>query len=244
MNLNSLNRAFTKRLRLFIATLTGGLLIVAAGQPGASATISIVDSLGSATPTTTFASSTTGGLSISSSQLVGPKFTLTQTTNLTEIGAFVNNCLDFTGGELQCPRTLTVQIRPETNGVPDPSIIFASFALSQDNDPLTVSYESVAINLFLQPGTYFALFVPEGNDVGILLADNRPVNYQAELIELGILHPPDESLSDVVEFPGAVRILGETNVFAGDCDSGISNIELPGGLTIADLVADLCGISN
>ena len=67
MNLNSLNRAFTKRLRLFIAILTGGLLIVAAGQPGASATISIVDSLGSATPTTTFASSTTGGLSISSS---------------------------------------------------------------------------------------------------------------------------------------------------------------------------------
>ena len=64
------------------------------------------------------------------------------------------------------------------------------------------------------------------------------MNYQAESIELGILHPPDESLSDVVEFPAAVRILGETNVFAGDCDSGISNIELPGGLTIADLVAD------
>ena len=64
MNLNSLDRAFTKRLRLFIAILTGGLLIVSAAQPGASATISIVYSLGSATPTTTFASSTTGGLTI------------------------------------------------------------------------------------------------------------------------------------------------------------------------------------
>jgi len=240
MNANRLSHASTKRLRQFVVTLIAGLLLFASVVPGNTATISIVDSLGVATPDTQF-STFAAGTSILPSQFVGPKFTLTQPTTLTEIGAFVNNCISIIGGVPQCPNTLpfTVQIRPATTlGVPNASVVLATFTLSHDNDPLTVSFESVSINLLLQPGSYFALFAPQGADQGFLLAQAfSGAGYQAGLIQMGALNPFTSNANVSSQF-GAVRILGETNVLIDGCDSGVSNTVLPGGLTISDLVAD------
>jgi len=164
-------------------------------------TFPIVDTLEEATPVTQFSFVGAGGQAIASSQLVGPEFTLTQQTVITELGAFVNNinC---------CPVTLplTVQIRPSINGVPDTSTVLASFTLSHDNDPLSFSYESVTVDLTLGTGSYFALFAPQGDDVGILMdAATIPFNYQAESVTLGFL---TTCCSFASSLPAAVRILG------------------------------------
>ena len=245
MNANSLSHA--KKLRQFIATLIAGLFIFASVAPGASDTIAIVDTLGAATPDTVFDGAGTSGTSILPFQYVGPKFTLTQPTTLTEIGAFVNNCISIINGVPLCPNTLPfiVQIRPATNGAPDASTVLASFVLSHDNDPLNVSYESVAINLLLEPGTYFALFAPQGTDQGFLLAGAQiPFDYRAGSFEMGTLNPLTGSASVSRQF-GAVRILGETDVVIAGCNSGVPNSVLPGGLTISDLVTDCAdGASN
>src|SRR5439155_17738899 len=137
---------------LGLATLVAGACKDAAGPKDTSSlgrglradlilgtpTVSILDALGAATPTTQFSVSGSGGISVLSSQFVGPAFILTQPTTITEIGGFLNN-----SGTLP----FIVQVRPSTNGVPDASTVLASFTLSNDNDPLVVSYESVAINL-------------------------------------------------------------------------------------------------
>ena len=241
MNVNSFDQAQTKKLRQFIAMLVAGLLIFATVVPGNTASISILDSLTVATPSTQFSTSGSNGTSILPTQFVGPKFTLSQPTTITEIGAFVNNCISIIGGVPFCPDTLplTVQIRPATTlGVPDASVVLASFVLSHDNDPLTISYESVAINLLLQPGSYFALFAPQGADQGFLLRQaTSPFGYLAGSIEMGVLFPLTSNASVSTQF-GAVRILGETNVLIDGCDSGVPNTEVPGGFTISDLVAD------
>ncbi len=233
MNVNSLKRRLTKKLRqFFIATLIGGLFSSVA-PVSTGATISIIDSLGAATPATQFSIFGSGGVSILDFQFVGPKFTLTQQTTLTEIGAFVN-C-----GIPQCSTLpFTVQIRPSTNGVPDASTVLASFVLSNDNNPFVVSYESVVVNLLLEPGTYFGLFAPQGTDEGFLLGTaTNPFVYQAGLIEMGFLNPLT-GISSVSQQFGAVRILGETNVVIDGCNSEVPNIVVPGGSTIADLVAE------
>ncbi|HEV2833995.1 MAG TPA: hypothetical protein VGW58_01695 [Pyrinomonadaceae bacterium] len=240
MNVHPLNHASSKKLRQFIATLTAGLFIFASVAPGTSATISIVNTLGPATPDTQFDGAGTAGVSILPFQFIGPKFTLTEPTTLTEIGGFMNNCISIINGVPLCPNTLpfTVQIRPATNGVPDASTVLASFVLSHDNDPLNISYESVAINLLLQPGTYFALFAPQGADQGYLLANAQiPFDYHAGSFQMGFLNP-FTGISSVSQESGAVRILGETNVLIDGCDSGVPNTVVPGGLTISDLVAD------
>ena len=235
------NHAQITKLRPFIATLVAGVLFFASILPTASATISIVDTLAPATPTTQFSIFASGGVSLLVTQFVGPRFTLTQPTTLTEIGAFVNNCSSIIQGVPQCPNTLplTVQIRPATTlGVPDASTVLASFTLSDDHDPLIVSYESVAINLPLQPGTYFALFAPQGTDTGLLLSQaSLPFNYRAGSIEEGALNPLTSNAFVSTQF-AAVRILGETNVIIDGCDSGVPDAVAPGGLTISELVAD------
>jgi hypothetical protein len=250
MNANSLRRAFTKRLHLFfVVTLIAALGIFASvGPVSASATISIVDTLGVATPATQFSVFGASGASVLGSQFVGPEFTLTQPTILTEIGGFVNNCDSIVEGVPLCPTTLpfTVQIRRSTNGVPDASTVLASFVLSHDNNPLIVSYESVAINLPLQPGSYFALFAPQGNDQGFLLGSaSSPFNYQAGLIYMGFLDPSTGISSAPQQF-GAVRILGETaTVVIDGCNSGVTNSVLSSGGTISDLIAECAeGASN
>lgn len=175
-----------------------------------TSTLSLLDALGAATPATQFSVFGSAGLSILGSQIVGPEFNLTQPTTITEIGGFVNNCGDIVGGSAQCPgtRPFTVQIRPSRNGIPDAATVLASFALSHDDDPLVISYESVAPNLTLGPGRYFALFAPQGSDAGLLL-DNAidPFSYQAGSITVGIVDPGTGISSSQADM-GAVRILG------------------------------------
>lgn len=174
-------------------------------------TVSILDALGAATPTTQFSVFGAGGSSVLSFQFVGPEFVLTQPTTIMEIGGFLNNCKSFVGGVPQCPGTLpfVVQIRPSTNGVPDASTVLASFTLSHDNDPFVISLESVAINLTLGPGSYFALFAPQGSDEGFLLGNaSAPFNYQAGLITKGFFNPTTGASSVEANSGGAVRILG------------------------------------
>ena len=176
---------------------------------GASA-VSLLDALGAATPATQFSVFGSSGSAILSSQFVGPEFILTQPTTITEIGGFINNCGTIVASSPECPGTLPliVQIRPSRNGIPDAATVLASFALSHDDDPLVVSYESVAPDLTLGPGSYFALFAPQGSDAGFLLGNARdPFIYQAALITLGAFNPTTGT-SSVETNRGAVRILG------------------------------------
>jgi hypothetical protein len=192
-------------------TLRGGVL--GTSSAWASDTFAVVDTLGAATPTTTFSVFGSSGNSIFGSQLVGPKFELAQPTVITEIGAFLNNCESIVGGVPQCPGTLPfiVQIRPSLDGMPDPSRVLATFVLSHDDDPLLISYESVSADVSLTAGTYFALFVPQHADAGFLLGvASSPFEYLAGTTTLGFLDPAS-GVSFASEQSAAVRILGRVN---------------------------------
>jgi hypothetical protein len=121
-----------------------------------------------------------GGFSILTTQYAGPQFTLTEITMITEIGAFMNH---FGPGT----QPFRVMIVRSTNGVPDPSGVFRTFLLSSDGDLAKISYESAAMNLVLRPGTYFALFAPQGNDEGFILASSG--SFLAGLLNLGSVDP-------------------------------------------------------
>lgn len=178
----------------------------------AGASTALVDTLGQATTASQFSVSGAGGNALLPSQHVGPRFVLTRATLITEVGAFVNNCESIISGVPQCPATsaIVVDIRPEgTAGGPDPNVVVASFALSHDNDPLVVRYESVSPSLLLPAGTYFALFRTQGSDAGFLLGSaTDPFVYRAEEALIGILRP---ELGDWFVFStgAAVRILGD-----------------------------------
>ena len=165
----------------------------------------IVDSLGSATPATQFSTSGSGGLTIANNgpttpgfrQDVGPMFTLTKPTLIKEIGGFL-----FSG------HSLNVQIvRASLNGGPDPSAVIATYTLSHHNAPSLISFESTRIRLALKPGTYFALFVAQGDEGYLLGGATFPFVYQAGLVPMGFCSPPPTCTASPGEF-GAVRILG------------------------------------
>jgi hypothetical protein len=172
----------------------------------------IVDTLGAATPSTQFSVFGTGGCvnAIESIQFVGPEFTLAQPTVITEIGGFFVNC-GFLSGVPQCPEIaqFAVQIRPSTNGVPDLSIILASYPLSKNDDVFVATYQSVAINLPLEAGTYFALFAPLQDDMAGYVVGNAtdPFLYQAGIIPWGALNPSTGRSTFEGSCRNAVRIL-------------------------------------
>lgn len=171
----------------------------------------IVDTLKGTPPTTQFSIFTSWGTAIYNRSHVGVRFTLTQPTVLTEIGAFVNNCHTISGGVPQCPETqpFIVRIHPAAgNGGPDLSTTLAILVLSHDDDPLVVSYESVATHLRLEPGTYFTMFVPQGEDGGILLRSaTHPFDYEAEVATIATVDPATGTTS-LSRAPAAVRLLG------------------------------------
>ena len=186
----------------------GGGVFVA--ERARAADVAILDTLGAATPSTTFSALGAGGQSVFSSQFAGPRIDLAEPMTITEIGGFVNNCASIVGGVPQCPGTLpfTVQIRPSVNGAPDPSTILATFVLSHDNDPLVISFESVSTNVTLGPGAYFALFAPQGDDAGSLMGfATSPFEYQAGLTPVGSLDPVSGNAFSSDQF-AAVRVLG------------------------------------
>ena len=161
----------------------------------------ILDTLGAAAPVTQFRSAENGGVSILPTQFVGPKFSLMQPTVLTEIGGFLNHA---TGSS-----PFTVRIHRSKDGVPDPQAVLNSWPLSHDSDPLIVSYETVAPDFVLGPGTYFALFgLPNGSEGYLLGGASDPFAYRAGLATLGCVGVSCRNQT-VFEGFAAVRILGK-----------------------------------
>ena len=116
--------------------------------------------------------------------------------------------------EYPSPPPFVVQIRAAINGVPDSSSIIASFALSNDGDPLLVSYESVQPNFVLAAGTFYALFATQSADSGggLLGTASSPFQYSSGLTNMGFLDVTTGIASATVSF-GAVRILGISATF-------------------------------
>lgn len=185
---------------------------IAVSPPVRAETVAILDALGAATPGSQFSLfGSSSSAVVFSEQFPGPEFVLNEPMDITEIGAFLNNCGSIVSGVPECPgtRPFTVQIRPSLNGMPDPSVILASFILSHDDSPLVISYESVAINQTLGEGRYFALFAPQGGDVGFLLANaTNPFSYEAATVNLGFFFPPTGTSGISPDNRVAVRILG------------------------------------
>src|SRR6266542_5602707 len=90
-----------------------GVVMLAAASRVAAADVTIVDTLGVATPTTTFTIYGSWGAGILNTSYVGPQFTLAEPTTITEIGGCVNHS--------RPDAPLVVEIRPSTNGAPDPT---------------------------------------------------------------------------------------------------------------------------
>jgi hypothetical protein len=192
---------------IVLGTLMAALSV--AGSTGvapvsATDTFTIVDTLGAATATTKFDLGPADGWTISSSQFVGPEFTVSQRTVITEIGGFI------AGGVFSPPSQaqLVVELRPSVNGNPDPSTVLGTFVLSTDNDPFITSYESVAPDFTLGAGTYFALFAQPAGVLGgyfLLAHASRPFEYTAGVPALGALCGGTPCS---VSGPSAVRVLG------------------------------------
>lgn len=208
---------FRARVHRFHRVLIGfSLLLLSVPAAGPAHAVEescavVLDTLGQASTETVFSVFGSGGNGISSGQLTGPAFTLTGTTTITEIGAFVNNCRTIIGGVPMCPDTspFLVQIYPaRPDGDPDPSTVLATFELSHENAPLLASFESVQTALTLGPGTYYALFAAQGSDAGYLLGHaSIPFPYTAESTLVGFVHPQLSTGAGVI--PAAVRILGD-----------------------------------
>lgn len=199
-------------------TGVAGLMLLAStvsiAQAGAAGSAIVVDTLAPATTATTFSVFGTGGTVISRTQEVGPEFVLTQPTVVTEIGAFMNNCGETHEFTAFCPdaTAFVVDLHPARSGVPDPAVVLASFVLSDDRDPLVVSYESAHPHLRLPAGTYYAIFRPQQpQDVGFLLTSAQvPFAYTPPPIGVGFLSPggDERPLSERQTLPAGVRVLG------------------------------------
>lgn len=178
------------RLGLGAALLFFALSLVPAAEVRAQL-YTVLDTAGTATSRTTFSVLGSAGQVIGSAQLVGPQFTLTKRSVLTKIEALVNNCTVVIAEVPQCPNTLPLvaQIRRSINGAPDPRLLIAAVPLTHDNDPLTVSMESAALDdVPLEPGTYFALFAPQQEtDAGFLLSNADGGAYRAGMTTIGVV---------------------------------------------------------
>jgi LysM repeat protein len=159
--------------------------------------VAIVDTLGAATPDVTF--DTPWGTTISDQQNAGPLFSLADPTLLTEIGGFLSSNRS----------PLRVEIRPAVDGVPDASMVLATFELPMSGTWLTVSYVAVTPGVVLPPGTYFAMFAPQAGEMGSLLGGAfGPFEYRAGSTPLGYLNAIEGTSSASPVMYAAVRILG------------------------------------
>jgi hypothetical protein len=198
--------------RLVGAVVVAVLLLSASAVAGAdNAQFTVLDTLGTAAPTTTFSVWAAGGTGVGwDGTKVGPEFVLTEPTVITEIGAFVNNCSP-SGSPPFCPGAapFLVQIVPRSTegGLPDVTHVLGTYVPSNDNNPVIYSYESVNPNLTLAPGTYFALIAAQNDDTGAVLAQAQDPGYVAGSVQMGWWRASD-GVSNVETYPMAVRILG------------------------------------
>lgn len=197
-------------LHLLLLALSFSILAPLAGF---AIECSVVDALQGISTDTQFSVFGSSGRVISPTQLPGPLFTLTETTTITEIGAFLNNCATIIAGVPLCSATspFIVQIRPAVGGLPDPDVVLGTFVLSHDDEPLVISYESAQVGLTLGPGDYFALFAPapdDPDDVGFLLhRAQHPFSFQSGDLAIGFLDPITGAASISSPLGAAVRIL-------------------------------------
>ncbi|MFP5288342.1 MAG: hypothetical protein ACLGI9_21585 [Thermoanaerobaculia bacterium] len=174
----------------------------------------VLDSLQGISTEARFSVFGSSGTVISPRQLPGPLFTLAETTTITEIGAFLNNCARIIEGVPFCPDTspFVVQIRPAVAGLPDPDVVLSTFVLSHDGEPLVISYESAQVGLTLEPGDYYALFAPapdDPDDVGFVLSRAKhPFSFQSGDLTIGYLDPITGATIISSPQSAAVRILG------------------------------------
>jgi hypothetical protein len=195
---------------LTLALALSGQMLAASPAFANNATDTIVDTLGVATPSTRFQLAGAGGQALSSYQQVGPQFVLSHRTKITEIGAFITYC-ELLAGVTECPsiRPVVVQIRPALNGQPDLTKVLGTYVLSTRHSPKVYSYESVHPDLWLKPGTYFAIFKVRGDgSAGLLSTASTPFTYQAGMASLGFIFQPD-GRTGTSQLSLAVRVLGK-----------------------------------
>lgn len=210
-----------------MSLLLGGLLLSSApgrAQAGPTELVcgpedeTILDTLGEASAEDAFSFFGSSGPLIGTAQegpwtlAVGPRFTLTKPMIITELGAFVNNCLEVTGGTAECdaPPPVSVSIHRANGDYPAPEASAPALALSDDADPLSYAYESTHGEIRLEPGSYFALFALPLGAAGNLLANaSEPYSYQAEEADVGFLQSEATPLPLWSATPIAVRIVGQ-----------------------------------
>lgn len=169
----------------------------------------IADTLGDVPLSTKFKIPGSVGTLIESDQSIGLEFTLTQPTTITEIGGFIESCYpSIKDRPKTCPRipAVVVNIHPALKSSLDPSAIIASYTLSNDNDPSSISYESVQVSLRLEPGTYYAMFTNTDANAVVLSAASYPFEYRCKSGSIGMIHRSG-AVSTNAQFMG-VRILG------------------------------------
>lgn len=144
-----------------------------------------------------------GGVGITPTRYVGPQFTLTQITMITEVGAFINH------NDRPETEPFQVIIVRSTNGLPDLSRPLGSYLLTSDKDYDVVSYEFASMTLVLKPGTYFALFGPSASAPGFILSTALDGVYQAGTVTLGIADPTGLTPAAVSIGLAAVTVRGK-----------------------------------
>ena len=137
---------------------------------------------------------------------LGPSFTLTEETIITEIGAFLD--------KPNSTRPFRIEIVRSSAGKPDRSDVIRRIrGLSDDEYYGKYSYESVELDLTLSEGTYFALFTDPSERGGTLLRYTRKtrfpyaVVYRPESSFLGTVDPQTGTATSFTDSI-AVRILG------------------------------------
>jgi hypothetical protein len=176
--------------------------------PYESATI--IHTLGDVPLTTKFKIPGSSGTLLESDRSIGPEFTLTRPTTITEIGSFIESCYpSIKGLPKECTRdaAVVVNIHLALNGSVDPSAIIASYTLSNDNDPSSISYESARVSLRLEAGTYYAIFSGTAANAVVLSWASDPVQYSCKSGRVGSIRKSSAAVSTDSQFFG-VRILG------------------------------------
>lgn len=186
-----------RRLRLVLVTAAAVAVPVAPVYSQA-----VVDTL-NASPETTFSLPGSGGQPVYAGELGGPRFTLTKTSRVLEIGAFLATFPTVPG---YLP--FVVQIRHSVDGLPDPSGLIATFVLSDDQNQDVISYESVRPGYVLPPGEYFALFSSQRLEDGGYILGNTSTGYLAGQTYFGFWQPETGIANWGLPY-AAVRILAE-----------------------------------
>jgi hypothetical protein len=170
----------------------------------------VIDSIGDLPTSTRFKRPGSWGHAIDQHNSVGPAFTLTKATTITEIGAYVEAC--SVGREVPegCipPPPVFVSIHPRLAGKPGLAAPIASYTLSNDNDRVLISYESVNVELRLQPGTYYALFNNPSNKGLLMAGASDPRDYTCGTVFRIKVNRDSDAVSGSSQYI-AVRILKE-----------------------------------